>query len=1185
MNATAPPSPPSGGGARRVVNGAGQMNGHGGGAPRLGGWASSGDSGTGAGQTNAYPHINDLIEKANSNLDVHAPMRTMLQQADQSARQAEANLDFGRLDLAYIEYLIATDLVANQVPRHKDYPELHTGRGRMWQLHLDLQKRLKIRHEVFREAGETIRKDNARSGARPRMGAARSRLQPRLVSNSPASRPSSIPPYENESTLDMPDGPVQDRLANSRSTTPTPNNQNQLRLAELESPSKRKPPIQPKPDSLQRRSYGLNPKSGSSTADSSQPDDLADRFARLRSPAHKDTPASPSFDGSLQSRNIARVSSPTPQPSWNDVPRPSSALGSFKTQAAPLRSPQGNTFAPTVPQPHNRPAGPRDLPPSLTIPSRPPKIPLNTQLVSSMPKPPSPTYSPARTYSSHGSMEFPASGSIISSARIVSTTSSHNSNNITQANFDPGAHNSHGYTDNLKHSRDLPNQSVISANDLYRYIKQGSDKLSLLIIDVRNRRKFDEGHIFAQSVICVEPLALRPGMSAEDIEERLVLSSEQEQALFNERNKFDLVVFYDQSSASVRASGYGRPSLDKLPLSSLEQALGDFSYGKPLRQAPVLLSGGLDAWVDLVGAHALKTTSNTNLELQTLGSSPPRLGRPLARVTKARSSQRLQAMKGFLDSSKDGEENKNGPDRSRNQSERRSQSRRLSQEITPSSGADSDLVSIAGADGSRSVSYSRDYQDFLHRFPEVSDIKESMTSPVSPRGRSSSTVLDDKFHGFTRMHQSPSSDTAGSPGSISRPPVAVPRPAYKGHSEKSYYPPIPDRPPPIVPPQAAPSESLSSYNDIKVGQTGLQNFGATCYMNAVVQCLSGTMPLTRFFMDGSFRNSIQRDNALGSRGRLPEIYASVMKHMWDGNSTFIVPKTLRDFVANDNREFYDPCTQHDANDFLVYILDRLHEDLNCNFNRTRLKSLTTEDEHKRESMPPQIVSRIEFNRYSHRNMSWISRLFDGQHSSRLQCPACGCRSTSYETFKAVSLEIPQHASTVYQCLDAYTTRETLTGDDRWLCPDCKVPREATKKITFTRAPRVLVIQLKRFQTVRRGLTNKNTTRVRFPLLQLDLTPYMMPELRPESRPEALAKYGGAVLEPELETTAPFRYDAYAVVQHAGSLSTGHYTALVRTDMQRETWMEFNDKHVQSIKADKVVTEKAYLLFYVRSDTQ
>ena len=66
-------------------------------------------------------------------------MRSLLQKADTSARQADAQLEFRRPDLAFVEYLTAFTILVNVMPRHKDFPELNKRRGELWQLNLGLK--------------------------------------------------------------------------------------------------------------------------------------------------------------------------------------------------------------------------------------------------------------------------------------------------------------------------------------------------------------------------------------------------------------------------------------------------------------------------------------------------------------------------------------------------------------------------------------------------------------------------------------------------------------------------------------------------------------------------------------------------------------------------------------------------------------------------------------------------------------------------------------------------------------------------------------------------------------------------------------------------------------------------------------------------------------------------------------
>lgn len=71
------------------------------------------------------------------------------------------------------------------------------------------------------------------------------------------------------------------------------------------------------------------------------------------------------------------------------------------------------------------------------------------------------------------------------------------------------------------------------------------------------------------------------------------------------------------------------------------------------------------------------------------------------------------------------------------------------------------------------------------------------------------------------------------------------------------------------------------------------------------------------------------------------------------------------------------------------------------------------------------------------------------------------------------------------------------------------------------------------------------------------------------------------------------YDLYAVSHHFGNMVGGHYTAtcmvppLSSTGSNGNTsaaqWWTFNDEHVSRIAPRSVVSNTAYMLFYVRRD--
>mmetsp|Transcript_14682 Transcript_14682/g.14302 ORF Transcript_14682/g.14302 Transcript_14682/m.14302 type:complete len:106 (+) Transcript_14682:2708-3025(+) len=52
------------------------------------------------------------------------------------------------------------------------------------------------------------------------------------------------------------------------------------------------------------------------------------------------------------------------------------------------------------------------------------------------------------------------------------------------------------------------------------------------------------------------------------------------------------------------------------------------------------------------------------------------------------------------------------------------------------------------------------------------------------------------------------------------------------------------------------------------------------------------------------------------------------------------------------------------------------------------------------------------------------------------------------------------------CFEAFSREELLTGADQWYCSKCKEQRDILKKLELFRLPKILIVQLKRFQSKR-----------------------------------------------------------------------------------------------------------------------
>lgn len=83
-------------------------------------------------------------------------------------------------------------------------------------------------------------------------------------------------------------------------------------------------------------------------------------------------------------------------------------------------------------------------------------------------------------------------------------------------------------------------------------------------------------------------------VSAPSIENSFSVAPREEFVLFQNREKFDLIVLYDASSKAYDTDG---------PLSAFIRVVYEKAFSKMLRRPPVLLLGGLQAWKKDIGKN------------------------------------------------------------------------------------------------------------------------------------------------------------------------------------------------------------------------------------------------------------------------------------------------------------------------------------------------------------------------------------------------------------------------------------------------------------------------------------------------------------------------------------------------------------------------------------------------------
>ncbi|OWK52885.1 Ubiquitin carboxyl-terminal hydrolase 43, partial [Lonchura striata] len=90
-------------------------------------------------------------------------------------------------------------------------------------------------------------------------------------------------------------------------------------------------------------------------------------------------------------------------------------------------------------------------------------------------------------------------------------------------------------------------------------------------------------------------------------------------------------------------------------------------------------------------------------------------------------------------------------------------------------------------------------------------------------------------------------------------------------------------------------------------------------MNAVVQCLSNTAPLAERLALGRYR-------ARGARAEVTQRLAALVRALWTRQYTPQLSAEFKNIVSKHSSQFRGNA-QHDALEFLLWLLDRMHEDL------------------------------------------------------------------------------------------------------------------------------------------------------------------------------------------------------------------------------------------------------------------
>jgi len=370
---------------------------------------------------------------------------------------------------------------------------------------------------------------------------------------------------------------------------------------------------------------------------------------------------------------------------------------------------------------------------------------------------------------------------------------------------------------------------------------------------------------------------------------------------------------------------------------------------------------------------------------------------------------------------------------------------------------------------------------------------------------------------------------------------------------------------------------------------GLNNIGATCFMNSTLQCLSQTKALTDFFLNKKNEDKIINNNiAVINKNdlQLSPIYAQLIKKLWDKNGPkSFSPNEFRSIVEKMNPLFKQG-QAGDSKDFIIFILEQIHKELkkpNPNKNQNTVQTLNQYDRANALS--------YFFNDFQDQ-LSIISDTFFGINETANECINCKNNSNlqgyynnpicyNYGIFNLLIFPLEEvknmrnnniqyygynngynnfpnneaNRVSLYECFCYNQKVELFTGENRNYCNICKQLYDSNYVSKIYTCPNILILILNR------GRNNIYDVKLDF-AETIDITQF--------------------VLQPDKPRMI---YNLYGVITHIGqSGPNAHFIASCKSQINNK-WYRFNDAFVTPITDfQKEIHDFStpYILFYQKS---
>jgi len=322
------------------------------------------------------------------------------------------------------------------------------------------------------------------------------------------------------------------------------------------------------------------------------------------------------------------------------------------------------------------------------------------------------------------------------------------------------------------------------------------------------------------------------------------------------------------------------------------------------------------------------------------------------------------------------------------------------------------------------------------------------------------------------------------------------------------------------------------------GLIGLQNIGATCYMNATLQCFSNSSRFRSKLLKKELYQDLEKNK--NTNKILSFALAEVLKNLWEILDHLIYsPENFKNVISNMN-PLFKGIAANDPKDLVLFLLEKIHNELN--------------DPIKNDSDFNEVYNNF-VNYYNNKNKSIISDEFYGFINNNTTCGYCNVKIHNVQIINILFFPLEEvkkfknYKHNNVSILDCFEYYEKMDIYPSFHCNYCKRNCQAYSQTNIVHSPKTLIINLNRGKG-----------------LEFDVNIIFEEYLN-------LRKY--IYLK-----DSPYYYELTGVICHFGSNDEGgHFIAYCKNSENCE-WYKYNDQFVTKCNFDEVKkTKLPYVLFY------